>query len=231
MTNLLEHHEYFQEHFSEFYERKVCKKNKGIFNYKHSLGEETAQSIFYLLSGEVSLEMQNKNTESIFYSLIGPNQVFGLEVMLDKHHQKKIISYEAIAISDVEYLVIDKEFFLSHSYLIPTTYHQLLTSILNRQFLLEESYKMVTKPPLVKVCNALLNLIENLGLSKHSSEGIRFPDFVTQVFISRYVMSSETRVISVFKQLEKEQIIQRKPLIVFDYKSLKHYVNKQNMYT
>lgn len=206
-----------------FMKSKKKKIQKGGYIIGFYKNQTTKDKLYMILEGETLLEVKNFDGNS-FYSLTASNQVFGLEnLLLEK---KEEIDYSVLALTDVVYLEIDAEFLLDHIYINPRLYHNILSNMISRYFLLARSYQYSNQSPEVKLGNSLLNIVEILDLKKKKSGEIIFPRYITQAFLSKYIKSSEPNVSKACAYLVEKKIIRRNPFVILNKEKLENFIIK-----
>lgn len=174
-----------------------------------------------ILKGVVLLEIKNFDGNS-FYSLTTSNQVFGFEnLLLEK---KEEIDYSVLALTDVICLEIDAEFFLDNLYLNPRLYHTIISDIISRYFLLAKSYQYSNQSPEIKLGNSLINIAKILKLQEKKSGEIVFPSYITQIFLSKYIKSSESNISKACLLLVEKKIISRNPISILNKEKLEKFI-------
>lgn len=199
--------------------KKTIKKKNFVINSNGK--KSTKDKIYMILKGVVLLEIKNFDGNS-FYSLTTSNQVFGFEnLLLEK---KEEIDYSVLALTDVICLEIDAEFFLDNLYLNPRLYHTIISDIISRYFLLAKSYQYSNQSPEIKLGNSLINIAKILKLQEKKSGEIVFPSYITQIFLSKYIKSSESNISKACLLLVEKKIISRNPISILNKEKLEKFI-------
>ena len=218
-SNILDYSLYISGNFKEQYVKKKIKRNEVIVNQKNPLSIKE-NKLYIVISGQVLVEVSNSYGKNCYYDLISQNQLFGTESILEAHPYLNGVSYQARAMTDVDYLEINSQFFLDHMYVNPKLYHYILEDVTKRYFSVTQSYQLMNETPVVRVTNAILNLARVLDLKADSSKRKKLPLYINQTFITKYIHSSKSRVSEAFTYLEEMGTIERKPITIVNEEKL-----------
>lgn len=209
---------YFLSQNKSFITVKKALKNEVMiqsFNY-----DKQSEKIYLMIEGLALIKVQNIYGKKDFYSLTYKNQMFGIEILLEESQRPKDIYYSVIAQTNVSYLEIDRQFFLDYLFKeVPIS--RLFFSNMVRQFMfLAQSYQLMNESVIIRIVNTLIELISILELLPNEKGVITFPKVITQEFIANYTNASVARTSTVFKNLEKNKIIKRRPIQIMDLDKL-----------
>lgn len=205
-------------------EHSKGKKKRNEFIIKNNDECYIGKKIYILLRGVALMEIKEKNVigES-FFSLIPEMQLFCVEHLLSDT-MKINLNYKVMALTDVDYLEIDADYFLDHVYINPKVYHKLLEDIISRYFMLTRSFQFIHQNPKVKMGNGLFDIARILNLKPTKLGTIIFPSFINQSFLSKYVKSSPANISRACLYLENKKIITRNPIVIKNQKKLEKIV-------
>lgn len=185
------------------------------FNY-----DKQSEKIYMMIEGLALMKVQNTFGTKDFYSLVSKNRMFGIEILVEESQRPTNIYYSVIAQTNVCYLEIERKFFIEYLFQ-EIQISNLFFSNMVRQFMfLAQSYQLMNEPVSVRIVNTLIELISVLELLPNEKGTIIFPKVINQEFIANYTNASVARTSTVFKNLEKNRIIKRRPIQIMDLEKL-----------
>lgn len=198
---------------------KTALKNEVMiqsFNY-----DKQSEKIYLMIEGLALIKVQNIYGKKDFYSLASKNQMFGIEILLEESQRPKDIYYSVIAQTNVSYLEIDRQFFLDYLFKESKIPRLFFFNMVRQYLFLAQSYQLMNESVSIRITNTLIELIDVLEILPNEKGVLTFPKIINQEFIANYTNASVARTSTVFKNLEKNKIIKRKPIQIIDLNKLK----------
>lgn len=197
---------------------KTALKNEVMiqsFNY-----DKQSEKIYLMIEGLALIKVQNIYGKKDFYSLASKNRIFGIEILLEESQRPKDIYYSVIAQTNVSYIEIDRQFFLDYLFKEVQISKLFFTNMVRQFMFLAQSYQLMNESVSVRIANTLIELISILELLPNEKGVITFPKVINQEFIANYTNASVARTSTVFKNLEKNKIIKRRPIQIMNLEKL-----------
>ncbi|CAD5902903.1 Crp/Fnr family transcriptional regulator [Carnobacterium maltaromaticum] len=219
MNDFIQYSSYLNSKFKDVVKTQTVAENKVIIDSTDSSHREG--NIYIITSGQAVLQLKNNIGKNDFYSILTENQLFGIELFLNKDDKLRNIVYSVKSKTQVSYLIVESQFFIDHMYNNPQLYHSVLKDIIKQHMWLVQSYELMNEPAIVRIANALIELTSLLNLNYKKNGNLVFPNYMNQKFIANYSNTSVGRASIAFNQLESLGIIKRNPIQIIDFEKIK----------
>ncbi|WP_167630509.1 cyclic nucleotide-binding domain-containing protein [Listeria valentina] len=184
----------------------------------YSTKEVKDDRILIIKKGTLIVQVATEDGKKIHTEILTKGNVINAEALIENHSEwviKDFIHYQVIALDNVEIYEIEKEFFLSHLYLDPRKYHQLIEEIIKQFITVSFSHILANKKTAVKISWALVRIAKQVG-EKLTDDLYRLPSFANRTFISQIAGAGKARTSEAIRELDDYGIFERcdKELII-----------------
>ncbi|MHC5251085.1 Crp/Fnr family transcriptional regulator [Listeria kieliensis] len=215
-----------KEWYPTFWKSKYFKPQQICYSTK----EATDDQILIIKKGSLIVQVATEDGKKIHTEILTEGNVINAEALIENHSEwviKDFIHYQVIALDDVEVYEIEKEFFLSHLYLDPRKYHQLMEEIIKQFITVSFSHILANKKPAVKISWALVRIAKQAG-EKLSDDLYKLPSYANRTFIAQIANAGKARTSEAIRELDELGIFEKcdKQLIICRSKLLDYLRNE-----
>ncbi|MHC5251030.1 hypothetical protein ACYRFS_07240 [Listeria kieliensis] len=195
-------HQDLAERYSQFFHTEP---QKIIYQFR---GWKDSAKILYIQKGIFQIEvLQHSRWHPI--DLVVQDQFVGIESFLENREEWKGIHYRVKSLTEGDWYMIRRHYFLDHVYANPRIFfsllEQLTRGLLHHQYI---SYRQVGE--LTKDVVHYLNQLVESGDFRPQNGQVILPKEVNTKIIAEHLHASEKQLHEVIKQLETEHVLKQK---------------------